>query len=255
MSKRKFAVVDCGLGLLVSLLVLLAFGMQWGDGIELKLYDLRARLRAHGKPTDNLILVGIDDPSLREIGRWPWPRTYIAEAVDQLSEAGAKVIGLDVFFSNAEINPGLQEVRALKQAMAERKSAAEFVLLLDAAEKRLDNDTRLSDSLALAQNTVLPLYFQEGEAIGRNTKAIPAEVEKNFIASAKSNGAAMVTVDFSAPYETFAKSAKGIGQANLWPSTDGVQRAVPLVVDYNGRLFPSFALQVLRAYYNLENDE
>ena len=63
------------------------------------------------------------------------------------------------------------------------------------------------------------------------------------------------TQDFTPPFERFAKVAKAIGQANLTPSPDGVQRVVPLVVDFNGKLFPSFSLQALRAFYNLESDD
>ncbi|HZQ90840.1 MAG TPA: serine/threonine-protein kinase [Terriglobales bacterium] len=269
MAKPKIAWADVAIGVVVSAVVLLASAMQWADPIELKLYDLRAKLRAHSAANDNVILVAIDDPSIQAIGRWPWPRAYMAEAIDQLSEAGAKVIGLDVFFSDPELNPGLAEVRALKQTFAARAAdpklkvtdpkgtaaTATFVAALDEAEKRLDNDARLSDSLALSQNAVLPMYFKEGQAIGKNSKAIPEEVQKNFIANAKAEGPVTSAVDFVAPYEAFAKSAKAIGQANLTPSPDGVQRAVPLVMEYNGNLFPSFGLQVLRAYYNLESND
>jgi len=236
-------------------------------------------MRAKATVNENIILVGIDDQSIREIGRWPWPRAYIAEMVDQLSEAGAKVIGVDVFFSDQELNPGLAEIRNLKQSTAEQaeqlkataKAAAvagkpfpdarkiptleEFVSLLDQTEKRLDNDTRLADSLALAENSVLPMYFTEGQAIGKNTKPIPPDVEKNFIPNATSNGQETLATDFIPPFEPFAKVAKAIGQANLSPSRDGVQRAVPLVVEYNGKIFPSFGLQVLGGFYNLESND
>jgi len=275
MTKRKFPWTDCAIGAVVSLLVLAAAYLQWGDGMELKLYDVRAKIRAQSRAEENIVLVAIDDQSIREIGRWPWPRSYMAGMIDQLAEAGAKVIGLDVFFSDPELNPGLQEVRALKDAFAARAAKAkaqartvgaatakarsevtlEFVAALDQAEKRLDNDTRLADSLALAQNIVLPMYFRQGRLIGKSDKPIPAEIEKNFIPGVKSDGAVTTAVDFVSPYEEFAKSAKAIGQANLTPSADGVLRAVPLVMDFNNRLFPSFALQVLRAYYNLESDD
>ena len=109
MAKPKFAWADCATGLIVSLLVLLTFYRGWADGIEGKFYDMRARMRARAKTADNVVLVGIDDQSIRQIGRWPSPRVYIAAMVDQLAEAAAKVIGLDIFFSDAELNPGLQE--------------------------------------------------------------------------------------------------------------------------------------------------
>src|SRR5215472_2851135 len=94
MAKSKFAVADVAIGAVVSLLVLLAFYMQWADPMEQKLYDVRAKIRAKQNAGDTVVLVGIDDQSIREIGRWPWPRTYMAEMIDQLSDAGAKVIGL-----------------------------------------------------------------------------------------------------------------------------------------------------------------
>jgi len=268
MAKRNFAWTDVALGVVVSLVVLLTFYMGWADSLEYKFYDMRAKLRSRAKAADNVVLIGIDDRSIREIGRWPWPRSYMAEMVDQLAEAKAKVIGLDVFFSDAELNPGLQQVRAMDQTFAQALSdakahnpkfqnpmAEQFVSTLDQAAKQLDNDAHLDDSIALAGNVVLPMYFTEGAPLGKVDKPIPAYVEKNFIANVKSDGQVTPTADFTAPYELFGKDASAIGQANLTPSADGVQRAVPLVMDFNGRLMPSFALQCLRAYYNLQSDD
>jgi CHASE2 domain-containing sensor protein len=113
MKKFKFAAADVAIGAVVSILVLGVFYMNWADGLESKLYDFRASLRAKGKAGDKVVLIGIDDKSIAEIGRYPWPRSYMAEMIDQLSEAGAEVIGLDIFFNNAELNPGLQKVRDL----------------------------------------------------------------------------------------------------------------------------------------------
>jgi len=256
MSKySKFSWQDAAVGAIVCALLLIAFAMHWADPLEMKLYDMRAKMRANAHAGDAVVVVGIDDKSIRDIGRWPWPRTYVAEMLDQLSDAGAKVIGLDILFSDPELNPGLKEIRGIEHAYSTDPKAKQFVTVLNDAEKRLDNDTHLADSIALAQNVVLPMYFVEGESMGKNTKSVPAQVEKNFAANLKSDGNVTATQDFVAPYENFANPAKAIGTINLAAGSDGVERAVPLMVDYNGRLFPSFALQCLRAYYNLESDD
>ena len=181
-SKKKFPWIDIAIGVLVTAVVLVVFHFQWADPMEYKLYDMRAKLRAQKSVNDSpIILVGINDESIRSIGRWPWPRTYIADAVKQLSEAGAKVIGVDVFFSDKELNPGLDEIRALKVAAAEtKKFPPEFASLLDNAEKKLDNDAELENEMAFAQSCVLPMYFQEGQAIGRSTKPIPERDQQGF---------------------------------------------------------------------------
>jgi serine/threonine-protein kinase len=280
MGKRKFAWADVALGAVVSLLVLGVFWMNLAEGLEGKLYDMRARLRAGAKGAENVVLIGIDDDSIKAIGRWPWPRSYMAEMVNKLAENQAKVIALDIFISNPEINPGLEEVHKLKEeyaartnpvqgsgkdqavvnaavAAAKAKSGAEqeFVAILTEAENRLDNDTKLENEIAFAANVVLPMSFTEGAPAGKVDKQIPEAVDKNFVANVKSDGNITPTSDFTPPLDRFAKVAKAIGQANLTPSPDGVQRAVPLVMDFNGRLFPSFALQCLRAFYSLESDD
>src|SRR4051812_29503825 len=268
MAKRNFALTDVALGVVVSLLVLLTFYMGWADVMEYKLYDMRAKLRARAKAGDAVVLIGIDDQSIREIGRWPWPRNYLAEMTDQLAEAGAKVIGIDVFMREPELNPGLQQIKVMQGAFSEKLAAAkaqnpkllnpladELVATMDSTAKQLDNDAKLGDSVALAGNVVLPMYFELGVPIGKVDKPVPDYVTKNFMANVKSDGSVTPSLDFQPPYELFAKETKAIGQSNLTPSSDGVQRAVPLVVDFNGKLMPSFALQAIRAYYNLESDD
>ncbi len=53
-------------------------------------------------PTANIVIVGIDDDSLDAYGKWSqWPRSLHAQAVDNLSEAGATTIGFDVIFADS----------------------------------------------------------------------------------------------------------------------------------------------------------
>ncbi len=53
-----------------------------------------------GALTGDLTVIEIDARSLRALQTWPWPRTYHAEAVRKLADAGAIVIGFDVDFSS-----------------------------------------------------------------------------------------------------------------------------------------------------------
>ncbi len=51
------------------------------------------------RPADQrIVIVAIDDSSLGQIGRWPWPRTVHAELLRKLGDAGAAAIGYDVNF-------------------------------------------------------------------------------------------------------------------------------------------------------------
>ena len=52
-------------------------------------------------PSPNIVIAGIDDNTLEAYGQWAnWPRSLHAQAIDNLSQAGAKVIGFDVIFTD-----------------------------------------------------------------------------------------------------------------------------------------------------------
>ncbi|MDG4582806.1 MAG: CHASE2 domain-containing protein [Candidatus Competibacter sp.] len=50
-------------------------------------------------PADDIVIVAIDEQSLRELGRWPWSRRIHAELLRKLAAAGARAIALDIAFA------------------------------------------------------------------------------------------------------------------------------------------------------------
>jgi CHASE2 domain-containing sensor protein len=68
-------------------------------------YDLGRYLTFKQAPAD-IVIVAIDEASLENIGRWPWSRIVHADLVNKLKLEQARVIGLDIIFSEPELgNP------------------------------------------------------------------------------------------------------------------------------------------------------
>lgn len=68
--------------------------------MDYRAFDYLSTIRGPGVPSDDIVIVAIDEPSLADINmQWPWPRSLHARLVTQLRDAGAKVIGLDIIFS------------------------------------------------------------------------------------------------------------------------------------------------------------
>lgn len=86
--------------------------------IELKTYDLSLQLRKESNPNKNIAIVAIDEKSLRdpELGRWPWTRSKLAEIIEELESAGAKVIALDIVFAEPD-KTGAEARRGLERAL------------------------------------------------------------------------------------------------------------------------------------------
>ena len=68
------------------------------ERVDLAARDFFMRMRGTQPVDERIVIVAIDDFSFNQTGyQWPWPRAYLAEIVNWLNDAGAKVIGLDVF--------------------------------------------------------------------------------------------------------------------------------------------------------------
>ena len=112
---RRFPLDFRGLLLLgVALLFLLLEVLNALPGVltptgrlELASHDGMLRLRGTRPPDPDIVIVAIDDFSFNWTGyQWPWPRDYLAQLVDKLNAAGARLVGLDVFLFEAGYDPG-----------------------------------------------------------------------------------------------------------------------------------------------------
>jgi len=60
-------------------------------------YDHALTASGHAPP-DDIVIIAIDNRSLQALGRWPWPRTLHAQALDRIAEARPRAVGYDVLF-------------------------------------------------------------------------------------------------------------------------------------------------------------
>ena len=90
------------------------------------LYD--ALQRASSRPVDpSILIVEVDEKSLRDMGAWPWARTAHARMIDRLTAAGARTIVYDVLFSQPAANPGDDVALARSIALSGRVYLPQFI--------------------------------------------------------------------------------------------------------------------------------
>jgi CHASE2 domain-containing sensor protein len=104
--RKRFWRTDWFAGLAVAVLFLFASGSQWLQGLERSAYDLGVRATSR-VPSEQVAVIAIDDESIGNIGRWPWPRDIHARMLDILRKGRAKVVGHTAFFLEPQIDPGL----------------------------------------------------------------------------------------------------------------------------------------------------
>ncbi len=83
--------------------------------LEYKVYDYLLGLRQR-KAATQVVVLAIDNKSVQSIGDWPWPRSYIANAVRRLTGDGAHSMGLSLRYASRELNPGLKKLGVFSKA-------------------------------------------------------------------------------------------------------------------------------------------
>ncbi len=195
--KTAFWKADWFLGLVIAI-ALFGFARMSGfiPGLERWAYDLGVKMTSK-QPSDKVAVIAIDEQSIANIGRWPWPREVQAKLIDQLAAAKAKVIGNTVFFFEPQKDPGLAYVEKMldmyqkayppqppgqdiagvapigNQTPAARAAAAalaaatpppevaEIGKLLTEASTTLNSDARLSESVKKAGSVLVPMVFSQ----------------------------------------------------------------------------------------------
>ncbi|PQA86013.1 CHASE2 domain-containing protein [Hyphococcus luteus] len=183
-------------GLFLVLLALAGFGLI--EPMNNALMDARFQLIKR-EPTGTLVLVEIDPESIREEGRWPWPRERYARAVRNLEDAGASLIAFDIDFSSLsdlendaafaaalERRPGQVILPVFWQWSSRRGESAEL-LKTPPNEKFLKHSIVASVTLTAEKNGVLRRGWRaiEDDGVYRATLAgvlagIPADQHDTF---------------------------------------------------------------------------
>ena len=254
---KKSTISDFILGIVLMLFALLAFFLSWGplETLEHGIYDLNAQLRV--KPsTAPVAVIAIDEQSIANLGRWPWPRASIASMVDLLQSYNVKVIGLDIIYSEKDVNQGLLEVRNLITGIESdpdyvKKGLDVVLAALKEAESRLDNDTILAKAITAGKNVVLPLFFVPGSPTGRVAVGLPEYLQNNALPPPGADNSITARA-IVPPIADFAAGSMGLGHINIIADRDGTVRSEPLFINFEEKLFPSFALQLTLKYLNID---
>ncbi|MDE2604387.1 MAG: CHASE2 domain-containing protein [Burkholderiales bacterium] len=219
--------------------------------LERRFYDY-ATTRAGGKPSDRIAIIAIDDQSIANVGRWPWPRDVHAELIDKLAAAHAKTIVHTAFFLEPQTDRGLPYLRRIRQALGDPAGNAAVEnaqKLVDEAEQALDTDGKLAASMQRAGNVLTPAVFALGEPLGKPDKPLSPALLKSALDDR--DAFSLPSVSVQQPIEAIANAAAGIGHLNEQRDIDGSVRSEPLLVSYYGKAVPSLALLAAARSLNL----
>jgi adenylate cyclase len=194
--------------------------------IELDTYDLRVAATARPTtPSDRIVLVSIDNESLRRmeplVGRWPWPRLVHATLIDYLAAAGATVITYDVLFAE-------RDIRKFMVGDSEWTGEESDAALVDSTRKA-GNVVHVAEAASIELVDPSRALQENMDAPALNVKLPPAPCVEH-------------RPRVTPPFPDLAAASRAIGHTLLTLDADGVVRRTAPIVQIGERTIPSVAM-------------
>jgi adenylate cyclase len=267
--KSIFYINPAAITFTVIFLVVMLFlsGNPILDMIELKTYDLRFRSRGQLQPTTPVVMALIDEKSLDEEGRWPWPRSKIATLVNLLSRDGAKVIGFDIGFLEPDANSQLSIIHRFSQEIGALDiKNPKLDAFIKEHETNADNDLILATALKNSSAAIVLGYFFHMSEDELEYRIEPSHIDRQIERISASKYPLVIYKDkdpdvdpFIKAYapesnlEIFSKTAASSGYYSVRSDQDGVVRWMPLIIQCGEDLFPP--LSVLCVWHYLDKPQ
>ena len=247
--------------------------------IELKSRDMRFLLRDKMPPGGEVVIVAIDDNTIKEEQSYPLPRVRYAQLVDRLAEAGARVVAFDVLFLEPQSKVS---AAAIDEKIAEYKRLHPGATDKDLVLRLLDDqrqDEKLAESFRRAMEkgvyVVCAMHFvTPDEAKSLNIQPQPLSKEayrklaescyfrkefakrdeeewfdlflRNHLSSQSAPRHTEVAMDVILP---LAKESGGVGFVDYALDEDGVVRSEYLVTEFWDRVGEESAGESRREFY------
>ncbi len=236
--KSKLLILTTGLFLTIVIAGLFFLRPSFLHIVDLKILDLISSSASSTQRNSSIVIVDIDEKSLQTFGQWPWPRYQIANLLETIKKSGAGTVVVDILFSEPD-----------RTSPAAIKASAKRDLNLDIEVTGIprlleDHDMLLAQTIAEGPFILANKFiFEENRSVNRDCRLHPIEVARLNDASSKHpTNPFFRALDVVCNVHPISSSVSHSGFINAVPDNDGILRRIPLILEYNGKYFPSLAL-------------
>lgn len=231
-------------------------GCELIDIMELKSLDYRFRIKGEEIPCEEVVIVAVDEKSVKELGRWPWSRDVIAAGIEKLLKMGASVVGLDIIFSEKEEFRQRDKVIEFLYGIEDEKLREELIDVV----RRINPDRKLIETFRKFGDKIVTGYFMfmKKEEMGEVNPLWTDTYIKNSEIKVIINSTPSIpphipqAIAVENNIEDIEKASHHFGFFNAVADKDGIYRKAPLLLSVNGHIYPSLPLEMLKTYTNSE---
>lgn len=228
---KKFSIYFVlSLSLSIFLSAIYIFFPNLPDSLDNRLRDYLFTIRGELLHNQNVVIVDIDETSIKSLGQWPWSRDKLAKILENLTLANVGIVGLDIVF-------------------AEEDRTSPHKILQDLKIYKKDVPNYDLEFANVVENSPVILGYQFDLVKKDNVNAKVPQIPAIFIEKDKPQDNKSYLIE---AYNTILNipqiqdKAYSSGFFNNIPDDTGIIRSVPLIISYDDTIYPSLALEVIR---------
>ncbi len=223
-----------GLALLALFITLQVWNPLPLHALRLKTFDIYQQIKPREQKGYPVVIIDIDDKSLAEEGQWPWPRTRVADLVDEVTRLGGVAMAFDILFSEPD---GASPAEFARRVSGLDEETKKKLLAMPSNDRKL----------ALAFKRKAVVLAQSGSLETAEWKGPKKPPATGIATIGKDPSARLLTYNgILRNIPILEYNAAGRGMVSVLPDWDGIIRRVPLVQSAEGKIVPSFSMEMLR---------
>ncbi|MFW2580311.1 CHASE2 domain-containing protein [Aliarcobacter butzleri] len=227
---KKFSIYFVlSLSLSIFLSAIYIFFPSLPDSLDNRLRDYLFTIRGELPHNQNIVIVDIDETSIKSLGQWPWSRDKLAKILENLTLSNVGIVGLDIVF-------------------AEEDRTSPHKILQDLKIYKKDVPNYDLEFANVVENSPVILGYQFDLVKKDNTNAKVPQIPAIFIEKDKPQDKSYLIEAYNTILNIpqIQDKAYSSGFFNNIPDDTGIIRSVPLIISYDDTIYPSLALEVIR---------
>ncbi|MFX4283481.1 CHASE2 domain-containing protein [Aliarcobacter butzleri] len=227
---KKFSIYFVlSLSLSIFLSAIYIFFPSLPDSLDNRLRDYLFTIRGKLPHNQNVVIVDIDETSIKSLGQWPWSRDKLAKILENLTLANVGIVGLDIVF-------------------AEEDRTSPHKILQDLKIYKKDVPNYDLEFANVVENSPVILGYQFDLVKKDNVNAKVPQIPAIFIEKDKPQDKSYLIEAYNTILNIpqIQDKAYSSGFFNNIPDDTGIIRSVPLIISYDDTIYPSLALEVIR---------
>ncbi len=216
------------------------------EDLEYLAYDARLNLTLENRVDRRIVILDIDEKSLAQEGRWPWPRERLAYMIDLLFDYyGIGLLAFDVVFSERDESSGLPLLQLLADGPLSHNR--EFVEHFSVMAPELDYDAVFARSLR-GRNVVLGYFGTDDRIDGQPIRTGRLPEPALVLNEREQKVPFLSTVGYGANLAVLQDAVPAAGYFhNPLVDRDGKFRRFPLLMRDGDKAYVSLATQIVRS--------